>query len=202
MYKPYKSCIVVGSGDMVQPRGHLINTYETIFRMNDAPTIGFEDLVGNRTTIRLINKLSILTWLGLKNHTLYVHKNANRFDPNLCYFPTQCILTDTWKNAIAYVEMAKKRYPKLNLQIDTRPRKHAQLALRRQVVSQGFVAANLAKTLCHTTTLVNYDPFCCKSSRNYKYYHTNASKFVCCSKGREPFELEFAYAKRRMRVLE
>ncbi|KAJ8280369.1 hypothetical protein GJAV_G00053720 [Gymnothorax javanicus] len=50
-----KSCIVVGNGfsNKNSSLGTAINKYDVIIRLNDAPVRGYEDDVGNRTTMRL-----------------------------------------------------------------------------------------------------------------------------------------------------
>ena len=189
----YNNCIVVGSGDTVHKNGNFIDKFDAVFRMNDAPTTGFELFVGNKTTFRLINKLSVQTWLGIKKHTRYEHKNKDRFNPNLCFKPVKCIVTDTWKDYTRHVLQARKMYPQIDLKIDSAIRKKSERILKKIPVSQGFVSFIYARQMCKHTRIINFDPNCCKSNRNYKYYHTNITKFVCCSKGREPFELEYNF---------
>lgn len=51
----FQSCAVVASSNILRyhPKGEEINAHTAIFRFNNAPTKGYEEIVGNRTTIRL-----------------------------------------------------------------------------------------------------------------------------------------------------
>mmetsp|Transcript_37570 Transcript_37570/g.85548 ORF Transcript_37570/g.85548 Transcript_37570/m.85548 type:complete len:340 (+) Transcript_37570:371-1390(+) len=54
----YKSCAVVGSAGHLRHSGlgKEVDRHETIVRINDAPTRGFEDDVGSRTTHRFVHR--------------------------------------------------------------------------------------------------------------------------------------------------
>lgn len=51
----FQSCAVVASSNILRyhPKGKEIDAHTAIFRFNNAPTKGYEEIVGNRTTIRL-----------------------------------------------------------------------------------------------------------------------------------------------------
>ncbi|KAM6076773.1 lactosylceramide alpha-2,3-sialyltransferase isoform 2-T2 [Chlamydotis macqueenii] len=53
--KHCKRCVVVGSGGILHGSelGHLLNQFDIVIRLNDAPVQGYTDDVGNRTTIRM-----------------------------------------------------------------------------------------------------------------------------------------------------
>ena len=54
----YESCAVVGNSlrMLLDPKqGALINRHDTVMRLNNAPTLGYEQYVGNYTSHRLIN---------------------------------------------------------------------------------------------------------------------------------------------------
>ena len=53
-------CAVVGSAGqlLTQQLGHVIDDYDVVIRMNDAPTVGFEEVVGRKTTYRIVSPLS------------------------------------------------------------------------------------------------------------------------------------------------
>ena len=53
----YGSCAVVGSSGQLLARqyGAWIDTHDAVFRSNVAPTIGFENAVGNKTNVRVCN---------------------------------------------------------------------------------------------------------------------------------------------------
>lgn len=54
---PNRSCALVGSGGslLYASYGEEIDSHEVVMRFNDAPTIGFEAIVGNKTTHRLVS---------------------------------------------------------------------------------------------------------------------------------------------------
>ncbi|XP_039920514.1 lactosylceramide alpha-2,3-sialyltransferase isoform X3 [Hirundo rustica] len=53
--KHCKRCVVVGSGGILHglELGHLLNQFDIVIRLNDAPVQGYTDDVGNKTTIRM-----------------------------------------------------------------------------------------------------------------------------------------------------
>ncbi|KAK3245676.1 hypothetical protein CYMTET_44767, partial [Cymbomonas tetramitiformis] len=55
----YKTCAVVGSSGLLlyYRHGAAIDEAEAVIRFNAAPTAGFEDFVGSKTTVRFVNRL-------------------------------------------------------------------------------------------------------------------------------------------------
>lgn len=53
----YKSCAVVGSSGVLRNSswGERIDSHSAIFRLNNAPVVGYEDDIGSRTTIRMLH---------------------------------------------------------------------------------------------------------------------------------------------------
>lgn len=53
----FNTCAVVSSASSLKKHkfGQEIDAHDAVFRLNHAPTTGFEDIVGSKTTIRLIN---------------------------------------------------------------------------------------------------------------------------------------------------
>ncbi|XP_053885527.1 lactosylceramide alpha-2,3-sialyltransferase isoform X1 [Malaclemys terrapin pileata] len=53
--KHCKRCVVVGSGGILHglELGHVLNEFDIVIRLNDAPVQGYTDHVGNKTTIRM-----------------------------------------------------------------------------------------------------------------------------------------------------
>jgi hypothetical protein len=54
----HKRCTLVGNSQQMlfSKRGEEIDGYDVVMRLNQAPTYGFEEFVGNKTTFRMINK--------------------------------------------------------------------------------------------------------------------------------------------------
>lgn len=55
--RKYRTCAVVGNSGLVlrYKHGSRIDEHDAVIRLNDAPTIGFEEHVGAKTTFRLVN---------------------------------------------------------------------------------------------------------------------------------------------------
>ena len=72
--------------------------------------------------------------------------------------------------------------------------------------STGLLAVLFALSVCEQPVdLYGFWPFCCTAHggwprMNYKYAHTNRTQFVCCSKHREKFEVEFGFYRSLERV--
>eukprot|EP00899_Mesostigma_viride_P026236 jgi/Mesvir1/6798/Mv08999-RA.2 len=62
----WERCAVVGnSGSLLLTRfGRDIDSHDVVFRINQAPTLGYEELVGVRTTFRLLNRMWTLGYGG------------------------------------------------------------------------------------------------------------------------------------------
>ena len=58
----FTSCAVVGNGGILRANavGPAIDSHAAVWRLNQAPTKGYERLVGKKTTFRVLNK----TWLA------------------------------------------------------------------------------------------------------------------------------------------
>ena len=61
-----RTCAVVGGSGILRrfPRGHEIDNAEAIFRVNNRPVAGFEDMVGGRTSVRFLNSPRSMQWAG------------------------------------------------------------------------------------------------------------------------------------------
>ncbi|KAL0994584.1 hypothetical protein UPYG_G00124440 [Umbra pygmaea] len=66
---PCRSCVVVGNGFVIKNSslGNAINNYDIVIRLNNAPVRGYEDDVGNKTTMRLFYPESASFDPGLQN---------------------------------------------------------------------------------------------------------------------------------------
>ncbi|XP_066565743.1 CMP-N-acetylneuraminate-beta-galactosamide-alpha-2,3-sialyltransferase 4 isoform X2 [Amia ocellicauda] len=64
-----RRCAVIGNGFAIKNRslGGAINKYDIVIRLNDAPVRGYEDDVGNKTTMRLFYPESALLDPGIHN---------------------------------------------------------------------------------------------------------------------------------------
>ncbi|XP_046892584.1 CMP-N-acetylneuraminate-beta-galactosamide-alpha-2,3-sialyltransferase 4 isoform X7 [Hypomesus transpacificus] len=64
-----RTCVVIGNGYAIKNSslGGVINKYDVVIRLNDAPVKGYEDDVGNKTTMRLFYPESASYNPGLHN---------------------------------------------------------------------------------------------------------------------------------------
>lgn len=62
----YSQCAVVSSSGVLRKHQHgeSISDADMVMRFNNAPTQGFEDLVGGGTTFRVVNEKLLMNWLN------------------------------------------------------------------------------------------------------------------------------------------
>ena len=105
-------CIIVGNSGNVSKfrKGNIINNFDIVVRLNNAPTNKYENIVGNKTDIRIcahntINKLTdnllkdikiLIVW-GIKNH---LNNNFDKLKQIRIKYPYLPIykLTDDYMN--------------------------------------------------------------------------------------------------------
>lgn len=51
---------IVGNGELLKPLGHLINTMDTVIRLSNFQTLGYEHLVGTKTDIVAVSRIEEL----------------------------------------------------------------------------------------------------------------------------------------------
>ncbi|CAG0921361.1 unnamed protein product [Notodromas monacha] len=64
----FKTCACVSSSGLLKGKklGKFIDSHDVVLRMNLAPVVGYEEDVGSKTTIRILNN-SVLRWIDRKN---------------------------------------------------------------------------------------------------------------------------------------
>jgi hypothetical protein len=199
-------CAVIGSSDLLrlEPQGELINRHQTIWRINNAPVEGFEHQVGNRTDVRFVNEVLIRVWNG--NQKVKAGEARippeKEFDPRLCTGREHCYLHAAKPSDRALVRNPRKgsALAKIPHNIDLMPASTlgdlksclGHRALGGSYLSGGHGAVLAALRMCTGRVhLYGFMGECCEQGRswlpqqNYKYHHTNQSKWVCCDPGRE-----------------
>ena len=188
------TCAVVGSSDLLRvlpdSYGPQIDAHERVWRVNSAPTVGWEQTVGSRTDVRVINHVVTDAMHG-RNVEKREELRGSSIVNTLCN-EELCVQTDRVRST-------------RTLSVDD--------VLRARVVpscspkkksSTGFLAVALALRACEHVHLYGFFSDCCNSSLfpklNYKYYHNPKSQWVCCAGGREDFEGELASLSTHRRV--
>jgi len=201
-------CAVVGSSDALRilPMGREIDQHATIWRVNNAPTAGFEALAGSRTDLRLVNNVAVDVWADPAKLAKEAQKaegagrfQAHEFDPlELCGGNTSCLLTDYEDSRKLVLAKARQAHPEITLRpLGFKPKLKACYRGGTRL-STGFVTVLLALSSCSGVVhLYGFMPYCCKGGKegwpamNYKYFHNNKSQYVCCSGYRENMGFEF-----------
>lgn len=212
-----RQCAIVGSSDMLRldPRGAEIDKHGLVVRLNNAPTRGWEEHVGNRTSIRLINHVPIEKWVKLASNPAALASTADgdEYEDRLCAPASTslgCIVSRMHASSTAFdrtLATYRQHYASHTIRVVSRSLHSWALQCNKEIggtsPSGGLFAVLLALATCDApVTLYGFWPFCCRGRHraaaafsadlNYKYHQGNRTRFVCCSPGRERMEAEFA----------
>ena len=201
----HSDCAVVGSSDglRILPMGQLIDRHRTVWRINNAPTVGFEAWVGHQTDVRLINHVSVDVWtkkIPSKVEGRGMHR-GREFPIELCTHQ-RCLLVDTGKEHLLQMRKLRLERPNVTIKAVVGLRKAVSRCMpQRGSHSAGCLAVILAQRYCETPVhIYGFMPHCCDRRHagaykwpkmNYKYSHTNQTAGICCSSGREAMDIEF-----------
>ena len=213
-----KRCAVVGSADVLRldPRGAEIDAHDLVWRLNNAPTKGWEKAVGARTSLRVVNHVPIEKWLRLARNrsSLDRTKDGNEYHELLCAperAPLGCIVSRMHATAsirgslAAYHQLYANHHVSLTSDALHQWGVRCNHELHGSSPSGGLYAVLLALATCASpVSLYGFWPFCCRRKAgqpalNYKYFQGNRTRFVCCSNGREKMELEYLLYQRLAR---
>ena len=219
---PRSTCAVVGSADILRlaPQGRAIDAHKLVWRLNNAPSVGFESQVGRHTSVRVLNHVSIEKWvLRARNRSgLLATVDGDEYDRLLCKpgeLDVGCFLSransaDRTATFEKKLTAFRQFYPTHTVRPVSRELQAYGHACNKELhgsqPSTGLIAVLFALSVCsRPVDLYGFWPFCCKAHggwprMNYKYAHTNRTQFVCCSKNREKFEVEFAFYRRLERL--
>ena len=219
---PNPSCAVVGSSDLLRlaPRGAEIDRHSVVIRLNNAPTRGWETMVGSRTTMRVVNHVPLEKWIKLANNrsSLAHTADGNEYESLLCAPEAAglgCLISRMHASTTIRKTLATYRGKfgshAVMLVGDALHRwsMACNSELGGSTPSGGLLAVLLALATCSgPISLYGFWPFCCRrltdsvAPLNYKYFQGNRTRFVCCSRGRERMEVEYAFyeslAERRL----
>ena len=216
------TCAVVGSADTLRlaPQGQAIDAHKLVWRLNNAPTSGFEQQVGRRTSVRVLNHVAVEKWvMRARNRSkLLATTDGDEYDRLLCA-PGEtefgCVLSranaaDRTASFEKKLQVFRQLYPKHTLTTASPElQSHGRTCnhqLRGTQPSGGLVAVLLALAVCaQPLDLYGFWPHCCRPragwpAMNYKYSQGNRTRFVCCSQHREKFEVEYGWYQRLQRL--
>ncbi len=192
--RPLRHCAVVGSADLFRwyPMGDRINAAGSVWRVNHAPARGFDALVGNRTDVRIMNHV----WSDVQTGAL--RPKWGEFagiGPEFAAYKSMC-------RDNMCIALSKSPFM-LSFHEDAF---RAMTACHATTPSTGMMVVAAALRACRGVVhLYGFFPDCCDAQTmypgiNYKYYHTRASRWVCCAKGREDMHAEYASYVRHPRL--
>nr|XP_057930487.1 alpha-N-acetylgalactosaminide alpha-2,6-sialyltransferase 5b [Doryrhamphus excisus]XP_057930488.1 alpha-N-acetylgalactosaminide alpha-2,6-sialyltransferase 5b [Doryrhamphus excisus] len=113
-----KTCaLTTSSGQLIgRKRGKEIDHSECVFRMNDAPIIGYEQDVGQRTTLRIVAHSSLQRVLQGQQELL----NASQGTVFIFWGPSSCMKRDGRGHVFNILKMLNQQLPSLKVYIISR----------------------------------------------------------------------------------
>lgn len=191
--RPLQDCAVVGASDLLRwyPMGQRVEATGSIWRVNHSPTRGFAELVGNRTDVRIMNHVWEDVLSGrLKAKKEFAGEGREFADYQRMCRDNVCVALSNSAHMLSFHANAFKALAVCHAQTPSTGMKVVAAALRS---CQGQVS------------LFGFFPNCCGAQNmfpgmNYKYYHTKASRWVCCASGRENMHSEYGRYVRHPRL--
>ena len=197
-----------------------------MWRVNNAPTVGFEMSAGRRTSVRVVNHVPVEKWL-LRDHNrsaLLATRDGRENDRYLCA-PDEgiehgCVLSRVAGGAAnGRLQQEPRDYraahPTHQLTLMNRRMHEYGARCNREIggntPSAGLLTVLLALSVCDTpVSLFGFWPFCCHArwlARDELVLQGNRTRFICCSArpradgGRVRFLRRTADARSRARPL-
>ena len=184
----YASCAVVGSSDILRlaPAGQQIDDHELVWRLNNAPTRGWEAMVGSRTSVRVVNHVPIEKYVRLATNrsALAATADGGEYVERLCAPEASrlgCVVSRVHsgpgfrKTLDAYRAHYASHPVAMASDALHRWASQCNAELRGTSPSGGLLAVLLALSACKPPiALYGFWPFCCRAHQgwpamNYKY---------------------------------
>jgi hypothetical protein len=165
-------CAIVGSSGILKGKNHgdEINKHDIIIRMNMGPVVGYEDDVGNRTDIRIIN---CPTWPAISKRTdaekyAYLKKIDTYSNPRLisCAGPSSAT---RWTHAFRNKCLHERK-----IFSDKQMSKHKSERLKRYQPSFGFESVVRALHSCSRLHLYGMSNPGTHKNIDFHYYETTS----------------------------
>ncbi|XP_072310691.1 alpha-N-acetyl-neuraminyl-2,3-beta-galactosyl-1,3-N-acetyl-galactosaminide alpha-2,6-sialyltransferase isoform X2 [Eucyclogobius newberryi] len=180
--------LVSSSGQMLGAAvGEEIDTNECVIRMNNAPTVGYEEDVGSRTTVRVVSHTSVP--LLIKNQHYYFRQSANT--TYVFWGPDRNMRQDGKGRVFnALVKIAKK-YPRAKIYAVTREKiQYCDNVFQNETgknrmktgafLSTGFFTMILALDMCDSIDVYGMidNNYCSRANHSVVPYHYYEGKRV------------------------
>lgn len=208
-FKNRDTCAIVSSSGALKDSnlGNEINSHDIVFRFNDAPTDGYEEDVGNKTSIRILNSQVLARKdFSIKN-PLYRNSINLVWDPSNYsvdllqwssqpdhYFFSNFIESRNKEPEVPFFIIHPQFLWDLWDQIQSSfPKK-----IMRTPPSSGFIGLMLAMKLCAYVDFYEYVPSIRMSERCH--YYDNSSGFGCTLGDWHPLAAEKLFALRLNRA--
>lgn len=171
--------------------GERIAAAGSVWRVNHSPTRGFDALVGNRTDVRIMNHV----WEDVQTGAATPKDEFAGKGREFASYSRMC-------GSNVCVALKKSAY-----MLSFHENAFTEIsACHAQIMSTGMEVVAAALRACDgIVSLYGFFPNCCGAQlmfpgMNYKYYHTAASRWVCCAKGRENMHAEYVRYVRHPRL--
>lgn len=177
-----KDCAFVSSsGQMLKAgKGNEIDKLECVIRMNNAPTVGYEDDVGTKTSLRVVSHTSVP--LILKNETYYFEQSVGTV--YVVWGPEKKMRQDGKGRTFNALQKAAKKFPHAKIYMLTREKVQycdglfqnetgKNRMLSGAYLSTGFFTMVLAMEMCdsiHVYGMISYD-YCSQANHTAVPYH-------------------------------
>ena len=166
----YESCAVVGSSGqlLAWQYGAWIDTHDAVFRSNVAPTIGFENAVGNKTNVRVCN--------GHKWDCAFDFEAVDFIVPKAQSETVQrAALLHSHRKPMAipatqFLKVIMRVYHNHTLACEGHDVIHCRP--RGDILSTGILAAAVAMSICQHVDIIGYDA---PSATRERINHGNSS---------------------------
>ncbi|CAD7077980.1 unnamed protein product [Hermetia illucens] len=170
MFQEIRSCAIVSSaGSMRNSRlGHFIDLHDIVMRFNNAPVEGFEEDVGTKTTIRVVNSQVVSkAEFNFVNSPIFQNITIAAWDPGKYNVTLKDWLENADFNLFVNYEKFRKRYPKSNAYlIDPQSiwklwdqlQGFTRTPIRCNPPSSGFIGLALLLPHCPYVDFIEYVP--------------------------------------------
>lgn len=157
------NCILVGNSPLITKfnKGDKINSFDSVVRLNDAPTDSFEKQVGNRTDLRVLNR-TLQKEKGVGNLDSDRSGVLENFESDVLLYPTPFTIEEDAKEKLVNV---RNIYRVSNFFRTYKEAIEKELDIKR--LSSGLFSTILLVHIFESVALINFDFYNSTSSYHY-----------------------------------